>query len=74
MNALPSSSDPIIDLDWTSTPDAQSILAIGYAHHVELLAQQRMTYYDDTPGWGRCHTIDMGRWVKTYTLIPAYEA
>ena len=65
MNALPSSSDPIIDLDWTSTPDAQSILAIGYAHHVELLAQQRMTYYDDTPGWGRCHTIDMRRWVKT---------
>ncbi|TFY65144.1 hypothetical protein EVJ58_g2168 [Rhodofomes roseus] len=58
---LLSSSDPINDLDWTATPDAQSILAIGFAHHVELLAQQRMTYYDDTPGWGRCHTIDIGR-------------
>ncbi|KZT72790.1 hypothetical protein DAEQUDRAFT_704451 [Daedalea quercina L-15889] len=58
---LLNSSDPIKDLDWTATPDAQSILAIGFAHHVELLSQQRMTYYDDTPGWGRCHTIDIGR-------------
>ncbi|PCH33750.1 hypothetical protein WOLCODRAFT_129949 [Wolfiporia cocos MD-104 SS10] len=56
-----SPSDPINDLDWTATPDAQSILAIGFAHRVELLCQQRKTYFDDTPGWGRCWVIDLGR-------------
>ncbi|EMD42152.1 hypothetical protein CERSUDRAFT_110689 [Gelatoporia subvermispora B] len=50
--------EPVNDLDWTSTPDGQSILAIGFAHRVELLCQQRMTYFDDTPGWGICWRID----------------
>lgn len=54
-------SDPVNDLDWTATPDSQSILAVGFAHRVELLCQQRMTYFDETPGWGRCWTIDVGR-------------
>ncbi|GBE78251.1 hypothetical protein SCP_0111340 [Sparassis crispa] len=54
------SSDPIQDLDWTATPDAQSILAVGFAHRVEVLCQQRMTYFDETPAWGRCWTIDVG--------------
>ncbi|KAI0963718.1 hypothetical protein AcW1_000718 [Taiwanofungus camphoratus] len=52
-------SDPINDLDWSATPDTQSILAIGFAHRVEVLCQQRMTYFDETPGWGRCWTIHM---------------
>ncbi|CCM05189.1 uncharacterized protein FIBRA_07398 [Fibroporia radiculosa] len=56
-----SSSDPITDLDWTTTPDAQSVLAIGFAHRVELLSQQRMSYFDETAGWGRCWSIDIGR-------------
>ncbi|KAG6832276.1 hypothetical protein H0H92_003509 [Tricholoma furcatifolium] len=50
----------INDLDWTSTPDNQSILAVGFHHRVELLCQQRMTYFDAGPGWATCSTIDMG--------------
>ncbi|KAI0375421.1 WD repeat-containing protein [Pilatotrama ljubarskyi] len=53
-------SDPINDLDWTATPDGQSILAVGFAHRVELLCQQRATYFDETPGWSVCWKIDMG--------------
>ncbi|KAJ3966484.1 RAVE protein 1 C terminal-domain-containing protein [Lentinula raphanica] len=53
-------SEPINDLDWTSTPDMQSILAVGFLHHVELLCQQRMTYFDEGPGWSTCWKIDIG--------------
>ncbi|OCH96047.1 WD repeat-containing protein [Obba rivulosa] len=53
--------EPINDLDWTATPDGQSILAIGFSHRVELLCQQRMTYFDNTPGWGVCWRIDFNR-------------
>ncbi|KAK0208168.1 RAVE protein 1 C terminal-domain-containing protein [Desarmillaria ectypa] len=52
-------SEPINDLDWTSTPDMQSILAVGFLHHVELLCQQRMTYFDEGPGWSICWRIDI---------------
>ncbi|KAI0756586.1 RAVE protein 1 C terminal-domain-containing protein [Daedaleopsis nitida] len=55
-----SASDPINDLDWTTTPDNQSILAVGFAHRIELLCQQRATYFDETPGWGICWKIDIG--------------
>ncbi|KAI0361166.1 WD repeat-containing protein [Trametes cingulata] len=51
--------DPITDLDWAATPDGQSILAVGFAHRVELLCQQRATYFDETPGWSVCWKIDM---------------
>ncbi|KAI0721213.1 RAVE protein 1 C terminal-domain-containing protein [Cerioporus squamosus] len=54
-----SASDPINDLDWTATPDNQSILAMGFAHRIELLCQQRATYFDETPAWGVCWRIDM---------------
>ncbi|KAJ3552447.1 hypothetical protein NM688_g4146 [Phlebia brevispora] len=54
-----SSADPVRDLDWTATPDSQSILAVGYAHRVELLCQQRMTYFVETPGWGLCWQVDL---------------
>ncbi|KAJ3750593.1 RAVE protein 1 C terminal-domain-containing protein [Lentinula detonsa] len=53
-------SQPINDLDWTSTPDMQSILAVGFLHHVELLCQQRMTYFDEGPSWSMCWKIDIG--------------
>ncbi|KAF9566167.1 hypothetical protein CPC08DRAFT_733774 [Agrocybe pediades] len=49
----------ILDLDWSSTPDMQSILAVGYKHRVEILCQQRMTYFADDPGWALCRTIDI---------------
>lgn len=54
-------SELILDLDWSSTPDMQSILAVGYAHRVDILCQQRMTYFTESPGWGLCRTIDISR-------------
>jgi RAVE protein 1 C terminal len=51
--------DRILDLDWSSTPDGQSILAVGYAHHVDLLCQQRSTYFGGGPGWAVCQKIDI---------------
>ncbi|KAJ6621584.1 RAVE protein 1 C terminal-domain-containing protein [Mycena sp. CBHHK59/15] len=53
-------SDSINDLDWTSTPDTQSILAVGFLHHVELICQQRMTYFDEGPGWAKCWKVEIG--------------
>ena len=41
----------IKDLDWTSTPDNQSVLAIGFTHHVHLLTQLRYDYLDSGPAW-----------------------
>ena len=54
-------SDTIYDLDWTSTPDVQSILAVGFLHHVAILCQQRMTYFDEGPGWALCAKVDIGK-------------
>ncbi|KAH9996446.1 RAVE protein 1 C terminal-domain-containing protein [Russula vinacea] len=53
------SSDPVHDLDWNSTSDGQSILAIGFAYRVEILCQQRMTYFDDGPSWGVIKRIEI---------------
>ncbi|KAK7059134.1 regulator of (H+)-ATPase in vacuolar membrane [Paramarasmius palmivorus] len=55
--------DTVNDLDWSSTPDVQSILAVGFLHHVELICQQRMTYFDDAPGWSTCYRIDIGNFI-----------
>ncbi|KAG9314237.1 RAVE protein 1 C terminal-domain-containing protein [Chiua virens] len=62
-----SASEPIYDLDWTSTPDNQSILAVGFAHHIELLCQQRKTYFGDDPAWTICLKIEVGRFTP-YTI------
>ncbi|KAJ8083807.1 regulator of (H+)-ATPase in vacuolar membrane [Marasmius tenuissimus] len=56
-------SDTINDLDWTSTPDMQSILAVGFLQHVELICQQRMTYFDEGPGWTTCWRIEIGSFI-----------
>lgn len=56
-------SDRINDLDWTATPDMQSILAVGFLHHVELLCQQRMTYFDEGPGWAMCWRVEIGNFI-----------
>ncbi|KAF9462089.1 WD repeat-containing protein [Collybia nuda] len=56
-------SESIQDLDWTSTPDMQSILAVGFLHHVELLCQQRMTYFNEEPGWTLCTKICVGDFI-----------
>ncbi|KAI6047751.1 RAVE protein 1 C terminal-domain-containing protein [Pisolithus marmoratus] len=55
-----SAAEPIHDLDWTSTPDNQSILAVGFTHHVELLCQQRKTYFDDDPAWVIYCKVEIG--------------
>lgn len=67
-----SASEPIYDLDWTSTPDNQSILAVGFAHHVELLCQQRKTYFGDDPAWTICFRIEVGRFVFPYVNIGGF--
>jgi WD40 repeat protein len=46
-----SEGETIQDLDWTSTPDQQSILAVGFPHKVVILAQVRYNYLDHTPAW-----------------------
>ncbi|KAJ7630787.1 RAVE protein 1 C terminal-domain-containing protein [Roridomyces roridus] len=56
-------SETINDLDWTSTPDAQSILAVGFLHHVELLCQKRATYFDGGPGWTNCWKVEIGSYI-----------
>jgi hypothetical protein len=43
--------DTIQDLDWTSTPDDQSILAIGFRYRVVLLSQMRYDYLNKGPAW-----------------------
>ncbi|KAF7306783.1 WD repeat protein [Mycena indigotica] len=56
-------SEAINDLDWNSTPDMQSILAVGFLRHVEILCQQRSTYFDSVPGWVRCWTVEIGSYI-----------
>ncbi|OCB85636.1 hypothetical protein A7U60_g7286 [Sanghuangporus baumii] len=52
--------EPINDLDWTSTPDFQSILAVGFSQQVVLLCQQRMTYFEEVPAWGTLGRVEIG--------------
>ncbi|KAF5374738.1 hypothetical protein D9758_000427 [Tetrapyrgos nigripes] len=65
-------SESINDLDWSSTPDMQSILAVGFLHHVDILCQQRMTYFDEGYSWTRCWRIDIGSdsiWLANGSLL-----
>jgi len=41
----------IQDLDWSSTPDNQSILAVGFPHRVIIYAQLRYDYMNTGPSW-----------------------
>jgi hypothetical protein len=49
----------IQDLDWTSTPDAQAILAVGFQHRVILLSQMRFDYLNKGPAWAPIHEINI---------------
>ncbi|OBT85323.1 hypothetical protein VE02_05973 [Pseudogymnoascus sp. 03VT05] len=53
------SSDGIQDLDWTSTPDVQSILAVGFQHRVLLLSQLRYDYLNEGPAWTAIREINI---------------
>ena len=48
------------DLDWCSTPDQQSILAVGFPHSVTLLAQMRYDYINKGPAWAPIRDISIG--------------
>ncbi|ERF76244.1 hypothetical protein EPUS_04321 [Endocarpon pusillum Z07020] len=52
-----SETDVIQDLDWTSTPDNQSVLAVGFPHRVILLSQLRYDYLDAKPAWAAIHEV-----------------
>ncbi|KAG8915058.1 regulator of (H+)-ATPase in vacuolar membrane, partial [Tulasnella sp. 417] len=56
---LHSFKEKINDLDWTSTYDSLSILALGFEKSVHLLCPQRMSYFDERPTWGTLHVIDI---------------
>ncbi|KAK4101351.1 hypothetical protein N658DRAFT_471083 [Parathielavia hyrcaniae] len=49
----------IRDLDWTSTPDSQSILAVGFPHRVLLLSQMRFDYLNQGPAWAPIRDISI---------------
>jgi hypothetical protein len=61
-----SQQDIIRDLDWTSTPDAQSVLAVGFPHKVILLSQLRYDYLDSRPSWTQIREI----WIRDLTPHP----
>jgi len=54
-----SETDIIQDLDWTSTPDHQSILAVGFPHRVILLSQLRYDYLNSRPAWAAIHEVQI---------------
>ncbi|KAG8997978.1 regulator of (H+)-ATPase in vacuolar membrane [Tulasnella sp. JGI-2019a] len=51
-------SEKVNDLDWTSTYDGLSILALGFSQKVLLLSSQRMSYFDERPTWGVLKVLD----------------
>jgi len=53
------SDDIIRDLDWTSTPDSQSILAVGFPRRVVLFCQQRYNYLSSGSMWVSFMSFDM---------------
>lgn len=69
----------IQDLDWTSTPDDQSILAVGFRYRVVLLTQLRYDYLNGGPAWAAIrefnihdltpHPIGDSTWLSDGNLI-----
>lgn len=49
----------IQDLDWTSTPDSQSILAVGHQSRVVLVSQMRFDYLNRGPAWAPIREISL---------------
>ncbi|RDA86470.1 hypothetical protein CP532_3589 [Ophiocordyceps camponoti-leonardi (nom. inval.)] len=52
-------ADAVQDLDWTSTPDGQSILAVGFQHRVVLLSQMRFDYLNKGPAWAPIRELSL---------------
>ncbi|KAI1753144.1 WD repeat domain-containing protein [Xylaria castorea] len=53
------SHNTVQDLDWTSTPDMQSILAVGFPYRVILLSQMRFDYLNKGPAWAPIREISI---------------
>lgn len=53
------SHETIQDLDWTSTPDNQCILAVGCRYRVLLFAQMRYDYLNKGVAWSSIHEISI---------------
>ncbi|KAI1428477.1 WD repeat domain-containing protein [Xylaria sp. FL1777] len=53
------SHNTVQDLDWTSTPDLQSILAVGFPYRVVLLSQMRFDYLNKGPAWAPIREISI---------------
>ena len=51
------SFESIRDLDWSATPDNQSILAVGFPFKIILLAQLRYDYLNAGPAWAPIREI-----------------
>jgi hypothetical protein len=53
------------DLDWTTTADLQSVLAVGFQTHVILLAEQRMSYVEeDGSYWDTVLRVEIASYVE----------
>jgi len=52
-------SEQIQDLDWASTLDNQSILAVGFSHRVMVYTQLRYDYINERPAWARIKDINI---------------
>lgn len=61
--------EEVQDLDWTSTSDLQSVLAVGFKHKVVLVCEQRMSYGESGQAWGPFLTIDLNQYVQFRYLI-----
>lgn len=55
--------DVIRDLDWTSTPQSQSVLAVGFPHRVLLMSQLRYDYLTATPAWAPFREINIQKYL-----------
>ncbi|KAI4207638.1 MAG: hypothetical protein LQ346_000445 [Caloplaca aetnensis] len=49
--------DLVQDLDWSTTPDNQALLAVGFPHKVLVLAQMRYDYLNTGPAWAPVREI-----------------
>ncbi|KAL8726270.1 MAG: hypothetical protein Q9166_006816 [cf. Caloplaca sp. 2 TL-2023] len=47
----------IRDLDWSSTPDDQALLSVGFPHKVVIVAQMRYDYLNVGPAWAPIREI-----------------
>jgi WD40 repeat protein len=74
-----SQDNSISDLDWTTTPDYQCVLGVGFFKEVVLYCQQRFDYTNKTPSWAPFRRVDISQytshrigdsiWLKNGTFV-----